>query len=121
MIVESKAKNETELAQYARTKSVYIEQLRQGRVICEKANGNHSFERDHLNTGETKSAGYYYIHIHIYSSPGKSRLICIQFEVDILPSLSPPLREWSPLKHGIATELHRLTQHFSSPKYFSSR
>ena len=66
MIVESKAKNETELAQYARTKSVYIEQLRQGRVICEKANGNHSFERDHLNTGETKSAGYYII-IYTYT------------------------------------------------------
>ena len=40
MVVESEDLNETELAEYARSKGVYVEQLRQWREICENANGN---------------------------------------------------------------------------------
>ena len=49
MVVESEALNETELAEYARTRGVSVEQLRQWREICENANGNHAVETVHLN------------------------------------------------------------------------
>ena len=49
LLVESEALNETELAEYARSKGVFVEQLRQWREICENANGNHAIETVHLN------------------------------------------------------------------------
>ena len=49
MVVESEALNETELAEYARSKGVFVEQLRQWREICENANGNHAIESVRLN------------------------------------------------------------------------
>ena len=49
MVVESEALNETELAEYARTKGVYVEQLRQWREICENANGNHAADTVQFN------------------------------------------------------------------------
>ncbi len=49
MVVESEALNETELAEYARSKGVYVEQLRQWREICENANGNHAADTVQFN------------------------------------------------------------------------
>ncbi|MBR3663469.1 MAG: hypothetical protein IKN64_02300 [Desulfovibrio sp.] len=49
MVVESEALNEAELAEYARSKGVYVEQLRQWREICENANGNLAADTEQFN------------------------------------------------------------------------
>ena len=44
LVVESMPLNETDLGAFARTKGVYVEQLRQWRKVCENAFDNHALE-----------------------------------------------------------------------------